>query len=290
MKVFISHSSEDKDAFVRPLVLKLREHGLDVWFDELVLRAGDSLRESIERGLAACDYGIVVISKSFLCKQWPQQELNGLFGRDLESKRRLLIPIWLGISAEEVRKVAPILADRYSLQASMGLDAIVAHVLQVAGDDERDLRPERKTSNVISYSHRYYKIPADIPSFGYQLNSGPFSVMASQLRPREVIMAYYRKPQGWAAACHVTDEERMLEIEKDCFPQYFAVDVTKLVDGFDPPLAPKELEHILRGETQRGGAEPGRCTRTAAPPVNAISVGRHASARVGEAKDKSCRD
>jgi hypothetical protein len=41
--VFISHASEDKDSFVRPLAEALTESGLQVWFDETALKIGDSL-------------------------------------------------------------------------------------------------------------------------------------------------------------------------------------------------------------------------------------------------------
>ena len=60
MKVFISYASEDRADFVDSLATALRSSGLDVWYDQFVLRPGDSLREKIESGLAQCDYGIVV--------------------------------------------------------------------------------------------------------------------------------------------------------------------------------------------------------------------------------------
>jgi hypothetical protein len=42
--VFISHASEDKEAFVEPLATELRKRGLKVWFDKFELKVGDSLR------------------------------------------------------------------------------------------------------------------------------------------------------------------------------------------------------------------------------------------------------
>lgn len=45
--VFISHASEDKESFVRPLAAALQERGFAVWFDESTLKLGDSLRRSI---------------------------------------------------------------------------------------------------------------------------------------------------------------------------------------------------------------------------------------------------
>lgn len=44
---FVSHASEDKDSFVRPLVHALSALGLKVWYDELSLEIGDSLRLSL---------------------------------------------------------------------------------------------------------------------------------------------------------------------------------------------------------------------------------------------------
>ena len=47
--VFICHASEDKE-FVRSLTLELLSHDLKVWFDEIILEIGDSLRKSIDLG------------------------------------------------------------------------------------------------------------------------------------------------------------------------------------------------------------------------------------------------
>ena len=75
---FISHASEDKDDFVRPLAEFLDRAGLSVWYDEFSLSAGDSLSRSIDKGLARSRFGIVVLSNSFLQKRWPEYELRGL--------------------------------------------------------------------------------------------------------------------------------------------------------------------------------------------------------------------
>ena len=48
--VFLSHSSKDK-AVVRPLAERLRKDGVKVWFDEWVLKRGDSIPAKIEEGL-----------------------------------------------------------------------------------------------------------------------------------------------------------------------------------------------------------------------------------------------
>ena len=78
---FICHASEDKELLVRPLAENLVEHGFDIWYDEFELTVGDSLRQSIDRGLASSRFGIVILSPAFLGKNWPQYELNGLTAR-----------------------------------------------------------------------------------------------------------------------------------------------------------------------------------------------------------------
>ena len=64
--VFISHASEDKDTFVRPLAHALNNLGVKVWYDEFSLRLGDSLSRSIDKGLAESAFGVVVISPHFI--------------------------------------------------------------------------------------------------------------------------------------------------------------------------------------------------------------------------------
>ena len=46
--LFISHASEEKADFVRPLAHALKKQGLRVWYDEFSLKPGDSLRRSID--------------------------------------------------------------------------------------------------------------------------------------------------------------------------------------------------------------------------------------------------
>src|SRR5271168_1345234 len=127
--VFISHASEDKESFVRPLANRLQEQGLWVWFDELTLTVGDSLRRSIDRGLAKSQYGIVVISPHFLQKEWPQKELDGLVAREIDGVK-VILPVWHNISAAEIRAYSPPLADRLAVSSSKGLDHVTDELLK----------------------------------------------------------------------------------------------------------------------------------------------------------------
>jgi hypothetical protein len=76
--------------------------------------------EKIDQGLAACDFGIVVLSKAFFEKKWPRAELDGLFARETRS-RKVILPIWKDITEEEVKAHSPILASRFAVSTTAGL-------------------------------------------------------------------------------------------------------------------------------------------------------------------------
>lgn len=127
--VFISHATEDKDELVRPLADALRERDLQVWYDEFELRLGSSLRQSIDRGIANSRFGIVVLSKSFFAKNWPNYELNGLVAREMHDGRQLVLPLWHNLSKGEVIAASPSLADKVALRtADLTIDEIADQV------------------------------------------------------------------------------------------------------------------------------------------------------------------
>ena len=109
--VFISHASEDKDDFVRPLANALIEQDLNVWYDEMTLRIGDSLRQKIDKGLANSRVGLVVLSPSFIKKGWTNYELDGIVTRTV-SGEQVLLPIWHNITKQQVVDFSPSLADK----------------------------------------------------------------------------------------------------------------------------------------------------------------------------------
>jgi hypothetical protein len=109
--VFISHATEDKDSIARPLAAALQDLGITTWLDELELKIGDSLRRKIDYGLSHSRFGVVVLSRAFLAKEWPQYELDGLVTRQNSGEQNLL-PIWHEITKAEVVAASPSLADK----------------------------------------------------------------------------------------------------------------------------------------------------------------------------------
>ena len=131
--VFISHASEDKADFVRPLAEALDAQDIDVWYDEFELEIGDSLRNSIYLGLANSRYGIIVLSKPYFQKDWTQYELDGLVARDL-SEEKVVLPIWYQIDKDEVLNNSPTLADRYAIRTDgSDIPEIVEKISDIVG-------------------------------------------------------------------------------------------------------------------------------------------------------------
>ena len=114
---FICHASEDKDELVRPLAEELIARGLNVWYDDFVLQVGDSLRRSIDKGLAKSQFGIVVLSPSFFAKDWPQYELDGLVAKEMNGQK-VILPLWHRVSKNDVFGYSPTLADRVALNTT----------------------------------------------------------------------------------------------------------------------------------------------------------------------------
>lgn len=85
--VFVSHASEDKETFVRPLAVALQGLGVSVWYDEFSLRIGDSLSRSINKGIANSRFGLVIVTPAFIEKPWPEYELRGLVAREIDEDR-----------------------------------------------------------------------------------------------------------------------------------------------------------------------------------------------------------
>ncbi len=129
--VFISHASEDKDEFVRPLTEALLKVGISVWYDEYAILLGDSILEKIDEGLAHSRFGVVILSPSFFAakKTWTRRELDGLVAAEDVSKQKRILPIWHKLTHEEVFKRSPTLAGRMAaVSATQSLDDIVEKI------------------------------------------------------------------------------------------------------------------------------------------------------------------
>lgn len=133
--VFISHASEDKESVAKPLAEELVKLGLNVWLDEFILEVGDSLMESIDKGLVNSKFGIVVLSQPFLSKGWTKYELRSLVTREV-GRTKVILPLWHKVRREEIEQFSPALADKIALDtAKQSLGEISLHLLKAIRPD-----------------------------------------------------------------------------------------------------------------------------------------------------------
>ena len=132
----------------RCLAARLEKDGVRVWLDANELTLGDSLRRTIDHGLAQSRYGLVILSPAFFSKAWPQNELNGLFA--LESARsKVILPVWHQVDSDFIARYSPLLADRLGISTSRGLDVVCEAVLKAIheGVEDFDASPPAKPSS-----------------------------------------------------------------------------------------------------------------------------------------------
>lgn len=114
--VFISYASEDK-ATVALLAEGLRSRGVSAWFDETELTIGKRLLRTIDYGLAHSRFGVTFMSHAFFAKEWPQRELAGIVALQVAGRQQVL-PVWHGLTHEDVLGYSPTLADTIAARTS----------------------------------------------------------------------------------------------------------------------------------------------------------------------------
>ncbi len=144
--LFISHASEDKDAIVRPMATILERLSVRVWYDEFSLQLGDSLTASIDKGLQESRYGLVVLSKAFLSKKWPEYEYRSLMTREIDGER-VILPLWYDVTKDDIKNFSLYLADIKALPISRAnFGKIVPAILKVV---RPDIYQERRMQGVL---------------------------------------------------------------------------------------------------------------------------------------------
>ena len=109
---FISHDSRDKNEVARKIATKLQSMLCPVWYDEFTLKIGDNLRDSIEKGLKECKKCILVLSPNFISnKGWTKREFESIFTREIMEERKLVLPVWYGVTKEDVYAYSPSLLN-----------------------------------------------------------------------------------------------------------------------------------------------------------------------------------
>ena len=92
--VFLTYSAKDK-AVVRAVAEQLKKDKVKVWFDEWVLKPGDSIPAKIEEGLERSRVLVLCMSANAFGSDWTQLESGTFRFRDPLNKERRLVPLRL---------------------------------------------------------------------------------------------------------------------------------------------------------------------------------------------------
>jgi hypothetical protein len=115
--VFICHASEDKSDIIKPLVAAFKRESISYWYDKAEIKWGDSIIEKVNDGLRISRYVIVVISKSFLSKNWPKRELNSALNIEASTGKVRVLPLIVGTGEvkRDIFQKYPLLNDKFYL-------------------------------------------------------------------------------------------------------------------------------------------------------------------------------
>lgn len=125
--VFICHASEDKKEIVTPIVQALNNHQISYWYDEAEIKWGDSITGKVNKGLSISRYIIVILSASFISKNWPQRELNAVLNIEASSGEVKVLPLLVGTDEEQrvILEKYPLLNDKRFLPWNNNVKEIV---------------------------------------------------------------------------------------------------------------------------------------------------------------------
>ena len=99
-KAFLSYSFDDRDMAER-IARVLMANGIDTWWAEWEMRAGDSLRQKIDDGLTGCTHFLVLLTPGALKKPWVNQEMDAGLVKRIDGQARF-IALRYGLSAADL--------------------------------------------------------------------------------------------------------------------------------------------------------------------------------------------
>ncbi|WP_311065542.1 toll/interleukin-1 receptor domain-containing protein [Halomonas sp. DWK9] len=187
---FLSYAGEDK-VFASDLVEELAKKGLRVWFAPIDLKVGQRLLDSIESGMNSSAHGILLISRSYLTKGWPNYEMDTLIRQSIEKDKKIF-PLWHNVEKADVEA-------RHS-----GLAGVVA----IATDCGAVEIANRLSLEMTNYAPSIGVIPSyESPKWRFLQGRGEIS-LGSESGPATTL---------WEFLIHASDSEYPLFIEGEHF-------------------------------------------------------------------------
>ena len=125
--VFLSYTHEDHD-LAEGIATQMTRLGINTWWDQWEIRAGDSIVQKINDGLGECTHFIVLLTPRSIDKPWVKAEMDAAFIRKLKERVKF-IPLRCDLQAE---RLPPLFSGLHSPEI---IDApLTETVAQLAND------------------------------------------------------------------------------------------------------------------------------------------------------------
>lgn len=108
---FVSYSSKDQK-FASRLHADLQDNGVRCWFAPHDVQAGKKLHEQIDQAIRVHERLLLILSPDSIKSEWVKTEIAKARKREITEGRRVLFPIRLNISYEELQEWECFDADR----------------------------------------------------------------------------------------------------------------------------------------------------------------------------------
>ncbi len=148
--VFVSHSSEDKESLIEPIVADLESCYINIWLDKRKIIPGDNLRKSIFRdGLDKADVALIFFTEKSLKSSWVDKEIKHVLREETKKGNNFDINKIISIfdSTQTYNKIAErypeltddllhLMPENYStIQLGQLISAIWSKYLSLQGGD-----------------------------------------------------------------------------------------------------------------------------------------------------------
>jgi serine/threonine protein kinase len=88
-RVFVSHSTKDRDFVEREVITQLEKHGIRTWYSKVDIQTASEWERSILRGLESCEWFLVVMSPRSSSSEWVKDELHWA----IDNRPNRIIPV-----------------------------------------------------------------------------------------------------------------------------------------------------------------------------------------------------
>lgn len=88
-KVFLSYAFGDS-ALASRIAEELQKNGVDTWFADWCISAGDSIRQRMDEGLGDCTHFVVLLTPRSIDKPWVRQEMDAGLMRKLSTGTKFI--------------------------------------------------------------------------------------------------------------------------------------------------------------------------------------------------------